>query len=85
MRNTHWHARMSKLHVVRSRFKEDFARTLSSAKHGHIDPSAQRQILEEYQMGDLSPEHISNVDMFNSKAMDFIHTAVSAGAIYVRP
>ena len=75
--------RLRKLQIAKQRFKDDFARTLSSAKSGYMDPGALRQILDQYQKGDLSPEQIGDVSMSNGEALDFIQTAVSSGAVYV--
>ena len=75
--------RLRQLQIAKQRFKNDFARTLSSVKNGSIDPGALRQVLETYQRGDLSPREIGDVGTSNKEAMDFIHTAVSSGAVYV--
>lgn len=75
--------RLRKLQIAKQRFKDEFARTLSSVKSGYLDPGALRQILDQYQRGDLSPEQIGDVSMSNGEALDFIHTAVSSGAVYV--
>ncbi|TKA78719.1 hypothetical protein B0A55_04535 [Friedmanniomyces simplex] len=75
--------RLRKLLIAKQRFRDDFARTFSDAKSGYADPGALRQILEQYQRGDLSPQQIGDVSMSNGEALIFVQTAVTAGALYV--
>ena len=75
--------RLRQLQIAKQRFKNDFARTLSSVKDGSIDPGALRHVIEQYRRGELSPLQIADVGAHNNEAMDFIKTAVSSGAIYV--
>ena len=75
--------RCRKLQIAKQRFKDDFARTLSSSKGGYMDPGALRQLLDHYQGGDLSPEQIGDVSTSDGEALNFVQTAVNSGAVYV--
>lgn len=75
--------RLRRLQLAKQRFKDDFARTLSSTKSGYMGSGALRQTLDQYQTGNLSPEQIGDIDMSNGDALEFIQIAVSSGAVYV--
>lgn len=68
---------------AKQRFRDDFARILSSVKSGGVDPSILRQIHDNYQRGEYSPQCIGDDCAPGCDILEFIHTAVSSGAIYI--
>ncbi|KAK5740821.1 hypothetical protein LTR17_004411 [Elasticomyces elasticus] len=77
------HDRLCKLELAKQHFKEEIAHALSLAKSGQLEPGTPRMVLNKYSKGDLSPEKLGDITMFNGEALDFIRVAVSVGAWYV--
>ncbi|KAK5687475.1 hypothetical protein LTS10_001613 [Elasticomyces elasticus] len=75
--------RFRQLQDAKQCFTDDFKSTHLSTACGRSDPAALRQIADEYQNGERSPQQLGAFAMPSSEALAFMQDAISAGAIYI--